>query len=99
MLMSFSLVLGNISVLFRTSVCSFLQLLCLFIGLCLSFRWVLIFCCSISFVLGTEHENLKNKYHEESESLKKKYLEECSEWKLLYNEGIGIAASSADIDH
>ena len=44
----------------------------------------------ISFVLGTEHENLKNKYHEESELLKKKYLEECSERKRLYNEVIEL---------
>ncbi|XP_057497304.1 kinesin-like protein KIN-14S [Actinidia eriantha] len=40
--------------------------------------------------LSSEHENLKNKYHEESELLKKKYLEECSERKRLYNEVIEL---------
>ncbi|GFZ02956.1 P-loop containing nucleoside triphosphate hydrolases superfamily protein [Actinidia rufa] len=40
--------------------------------------------------LSTEHENFKNKYHEESELLKKKYLEECSERKRLYNEVIEL---------
>ena len=41
-------------------------------------------------VLGTEHEHLKKKHHEECEVLKKKYLEECSERKLLYNEVIEL---------
>ena len=44
------------------------------------------------FWIRTEHENLKNKYHEETELLKKKYLQIVakSERKLLYNEVIEL---------
>ncbi|KAG8363814.1 hypothetical protein BUALT_Bualt19G0061400 [Buddleja alternifolia] len=40
--------------------------------------------------LSTEHELLKNKYHEECELLKKKYLQEYSERKKLYNEVVEL---------
>ena len=46
--------------------------------------------CGLYLVLGTEHEHLKRKHHEECYVLKKKYLEECSERKRLYNEVIEL---------
>lgn len=46
--------------------------------------------CTLSGLLGIEHENLKKKYLEDSELLKKKYLEESLERKRLYNEVIEL---------